>query len=91
KLGVKVTDFEVVELNEAFASQAVAVTEQLGLDPAKVNVHGGAVALGHPIGASGTRCLVTLLHAMEDRDAKLGLVSLCLGGGDAVAMAVRRP
>lgn len=91
KLGVDVTDFEVVELNEAFAAQAVAVTEELGLDPAKVNVHGGAVALGHPIGASGTRCLVTLLHAMEDRDARLGLVALCLGGGDAVAMAVRRP
>ncbi len=91
KLGVDVADFEVVELNEAFAAQAVAVTGELGLDPAKVNVHGGAVALGHPIGASGTRCLVTLLHAMEDRDAKLGLVALCLGGGDAVAMAVRRP
>jgi len=91
KAGVQVGDFELVELNEAFAAQAVAVTEQLGLDPARVNVHGGAVALGHPIGASGTRCLVTLLHAMEDRDAKLGLVALCLGGGDAVAMAVRRP
>lgn len=91
KAGVGVADFELVELNEAFAAQAVAVTGELGLDPAKVNVHGGAVALGHPIGASGTRCLVTLLHAMEDRDAKLGLVALCLGGGDAVAMAVRRP
>lgn len=91
KAGVDVADFELVELNEAFAAQAVAVTGELGLDPAKVNVHGGAVALGHPIGASGTRCLVTLLHAMEDRDAKLGLVALCLGGGDAVAMAVRRP
>jgi acetyl-CoA C-acetyltransferase len=91
KAGVAVGDFEVVELNEAFAAQAVAVTEQLGLDPAKVNVHGGAVALGHPIGASGARCLVTLIHAMEDRDARLGLVALCLGGGDAVAMVVRRP
>jgi len=91
KAGVAVGDFEVVELNEAFAAQAVAVTEQLGLDPAKVNVHGGAVALGHPIGASGARCLVTLVHAMEDRGARLGLVALCLGGGDAVAMVVRRP
>jgi acetyl-CoA C-acetyltransferase len=91
KAGVALSDFEVVELNEAFAAQAVAVTEELGLDFDKVNVHGGAVALGHPIGASGTRCLVTLLHAMKDRDAKLGLVALCLGGGDAVAMVVRRP
>jgi acetyl-CoA C-acetyltransferase len=91
KVGVALDDFEVVELNEAFAAQAVAVTNELGLNPEKVNVHGGAVALGHPIGASGTRCLVTLLHAMEDRDAKLGLVALCLGGGDAVAMCIRRP
>ena len=91
KAGVALGDFEVIELNEAFAAQAVAVTSELGLDPDKVNVHGGAVALGHPIGASGTRCLVTLLHAMEDRGAKLGLVALCLGGGDAVAMVVRRP
>jgi len=91
KAGVAVSDFEIIELNEAFAAQALAVTSELGLDPAKVNVHGGAVALGHPIGASGTRCLVTLLHAMEDRDAQLGLVALCLGGGDAVAMVIRRP
>lgn len=91
KAGVALGDFDVIELNEAFAAQAVAVTSELGLDPDKVNVHGGAVALGHPIGASGTRCLVTLLHAMEDRGAKLGLVALCLGGGDAVAMVVRRP
>lgn len=90
KAGKSAGDFELYELNEAFAVQSLAVIDQLGLPPEKVNVHGGAVALGHPIGASGTRCLVTLLHAMEDRDAKTGLVALCLGGGDAVAMAISR-
>ena len=91
KTGKTIADYGLVELNEAFAAQAVAVTAELGLDPAVVNVRGGGVALGHPIGASGTRCLVTLLHLMEDRDVADGIVSLCLGGGDAVAMALNRP
>ncbi len=91
KAGRPVADYDLFELNEAFAAQAVAVVEQLRLDPERVNVHGGAVALGHPIGASGARCLVTLLHAMLDRGAESGMVSLCLGGGDAVAMSIARP
>jgi acetyl-CoA C-acetyltransferase len=88
KLGVKSSDYDLVELNEAFAAQAVAVTKECGFDPARVNVNGGAVALGHPIGASGARILVTLLHAMADRNARTGLAALCLGGGNAVALAV---
>ncbi len=91
KAGKTADDYGLYELNEAFAAQAVAVIDELGLPPEKVNVNGGAVALGHPIGASGTRCLVTLIHAMEDRNVKDGLVALCLGGGDAVAMTVSRP
>lgn len=83
-------DYGLVELNEAFAAQAVAVVRELGLDPARVNVRGGAIALGHPIGASGARILVTLLHAMEDLDVERGLATLCLGGGDAVAVSLRR-
>jgi acetyl-CoA C-acetyltransferase len=90
KLSWKLADVDLVELNEAFAVQAVAVIEQLELDPAKVNVNGGAVALGHPIGASGARILVTLLHEMIRRDAKRGIATLCLGGGNAVALAVER-
>ncbi|MCW8131729.1 MAG: acetyl-CoA C-acetyltransferase [Planctomycetota bacterium] len=90
KAGKKVKDVDLFELNEAFAAQSVANIRALELDPAKVNVNGGAVALGHPIGASGCRCLVTLLHALEQRNAKLGVVSLCLGGGNAVAMVVER-
>jgi acetyl-CoA C-acetyltransferase len=85
-----VDDLDLVELNEAFASQSLAVMRELKLDPAKVNVHGGAIALGHPIGASGARLLVTLLHEMQRRDVKRGLVALCLGGGNAVAMAIER-
>jgi acetyl-CoA C-acetyltransferase len=80
--------YDLVEINEAFSAAAVAVTRKLELDPGKVNVNGGAVALGHPIGASGCRILVTLLHAMKQRSAKTGLATLCLGGGNAVAMAV---
>ncbi len=91
KTGRALGDYGLVELNEAFAAQALAVSDQLGLDPQRVNVHGGAVALGHPIGASGARILVTLLHAMEDRNVKHGLAALCLGGGDAVAVAISRP
>ncbi len=88
KTGMKIDDFDLIELNEAFSVQAIAVMREIGADPAKVNVHGGAVALGHPIGCSGARILVTLLHAMKDRGATKGLAALCLGGGNAVAMAV---
>ncbi len=90
KAGWKLADVDLFELNEAFASQSVALIQQLELDPNKVNVNGGAVALGHPIGASGARVLVTLLHEMQKRNAKRGIVSLCLGGGNAVAIAVER-
>lgn len=88
KAGWKLDDVDLFELNEAFSAQAVAVTREIGADPARVNVNGGAVALGHPIGASGARVLVTLLHALKDRGAKRGVASLCLGGGNAVAIAV---
>ncbi|HEM61756.1 MAG TPA: acetyl-CoA C-acetyltransferase [Chloroflexi bacterium] len=88
KTGYDLQDFELVEINEAFASQMIADVHKLGLDWDRVNVHGGAIALGHPIGCSGTRVLVTLLHAMKDRGARLGLAALCLGGGEAVAMSV---
>jgi acetyl-CoA C-acetyltransferase len=90
KVGWKLDEVELIELNEAFAVQALAVMRELGLDPAKVNVNGGAVALGHPIGASGARILVTLLHEMAARNLKRGVVALCLGGGNAVALAVER-
>ena len=83
-------DLDLVELNEAFAVQAMAVTRELKLDPAKVNVNGGAVALGHPIGASGARVLVTLLYEMQRRNLHRGIAALCLGGGNAVALAVER-
>jgi len=88
KTGKKVDDYDLIELNEAFSAQGVALIRELKLDPEKLNVNGGAVALGHPIGASGCRILVTLLHAMKKRGAKSGLCSLCLGGGNAVAMSV---
>jgi acetyl-CoA C-acetyltransferase len=90
KLDWKTEDVDLFELNEAFAVQAVAVIEQLGLDPAKTNVNGGGVALGHPIGASGARILVTLLYEMARRNAQRGVAALCLGGGNAVALAVER-
>jgi acetyl-CoA C-acetyltransferase len=90
KLGRKPADFEVHEINEAFSAAAVALMRVLDLDPKNVNVNGGAVALGHPIGASGARILVTLLHAMAQRNAKTGMASLCLGGGNAVSLAVER-
>jgi acetyl-CoA C-acetyltransferase len=83
-------DVDLIELNEAFSVQAVAITRELGIDPARLNVNGGAVALGHPIGASGARILVTLLYEMQKRDVRRGLAALCLGGGNAVAMAVER-
>ncbi len=84
-------DVDLYELNEAFAVAAIAVTRQLRLDPAKVNVNGGAVALGHPIGASGARILVTLLYELQRRNLKRGIAALCLGGGNAVALAIERP
>ncbi len=91
KTATKIQDYGLVELNEAFAVQSVAVMRELELDPEKVNVNGGGVSLGHPIGCSGARILVTLLHAMEDRGVDKGLASLCLGGGDAMSMVISRP
>ncbi len=91
KAGWSVDDLDLIEANEAFAAQACAVNKDLGFDPAKVNVNGGAIALGHPIGASGTRILVTLLHEMQKRDAKKGLATLCIGGGMGIALCVERP
>jgi acetyl-CoA C-acetyltransferase len=90
KVGWRLEDVDLFELNEAFAVQAVAVMRELGIDPARVNVHGGAVALGHPIGASGARILTTLVYAMKRRNARRGIASLCLGGGNGVALAVDR-
>ena len=88
--GFSNNDFDLIELNEAFSAAALACTSELGLDREKVNVNGGAVALGHPIGASGTRILTTLIYALKDRGLERGLASLCLGGGGAVAMAIER-
>ncbi|MCK4538988.1 MAG: thiolase family protein, partial [Candidatus Krumholzibacteria bacterium] len=88
KTGMKIDDFDLIELNEAFAVQPCAVMKNLGMDPAKVNVHGGAVALGHPIGCSGTRILVTLMYALKQTGGSKGLATLCLGGGNAVALSV---
>ena len=90
RAGWNVADLDLIEANEAFAAQAAAVNKDLGLDPAKVNVNGGAIAIGHPIGASGARILVTLLHEMAKRDAKKGLATLCIGGGMGVAMCLER-
>jgi acetyl-CoA C-acetyltransferase len=90
KAGWTVKDLDLVEANEAFAAQALAVGKELGLDPTKLNVNGGAIALGHPIGASGARVLTTLLFEMQKRDAKKGLATLCIGGGMGIAMCVQR-
>lgn len=90
KHGRKPVDFDLHEINEAFSVAAIALTRQLDLDPERVNVNGGAVALGHPIGASGARILVTLLHAMQQKDVSTGMASLCLGGGNAVSLGVER-
>jgi acetyl-CoA C-acetyltransferase len=90
KIGWSLADVDLVEINEAFSVQAVAVMRELGIEPAKVNVHGGAVALGHAIGASGARVLTTLLYALERRNAKRGIAALCLGGGNGVALAIER-
>jgi acetyl-CoA C-acetyltransferase len=90
KAGWKPADLDLIEANEAFAAQASAVNKEIGWDPAKVNVNGGAIAIGHPIGASGARVLVTLLHEMQKRDAKKGLATLCIGGGMGIALCVER-
>ncbi|HVW51398.1 MULTISPECIES: acetyl-CoA C-acetyltransferase [unclassified Trinickia] len=90
RAGWSVGDLDLMEINEAFAAQALAVHKQMGWDTSKINVNGGAIAIGHPIGASGCRILVTLLHEMQKRDAKRGLASLCIGGGMGVALAVER-
>jgi acetyl-CoA C-acetyltransferase len=90
KAKLKIGDIDLFELNEAFAAQMLACNKDLQIDEAKINIHGGAIALGHPIGASGARVLVTLLHALENRKLRRGLASLCLGGGNAVALIVER-
>ncbi|MDQ2889633.1 MAG: acetyl-CoA C-acyltransferase [Gemmatimonadota bacterium] len=91
KTGASIGDYDLIEANEAFASQSIADGRGLGWDDARVNVHGGAIALGHPIGASGARILTTLLYALKDRGKRTGLATLCLGGGNAVALSVERP
>ncbi len=88
KAGWQVGDLDLVEANEAFASQAIAVNKEMGWDVSKVNVNGGAIALGHPNGASGARVLVTLIHEMKKRSAKKGLTTLCIGGGMGIAMCI---
>jgi acetyl-CoA C-acetyltransferase len=90
KAGWKIEDLDLIEANEAFAAQACAVNKDLGWDPAKVNVNGGAIAIGHPVGASGARVLTTLLHEMQKRNAKKGLATLCIGGGMGIALTVER-
>ena len=90
KTKMTVDEFDLIEANEAFAAQSLAVARDLKLDMSKVNVNGGAIALGHPVGASGCRILVTLLHEMEKRDAKKGLATLCIGGGMGCATIVKR-
>jgi acetyl-CoA C-acetyltransferase len=90
KEGITLDDVDLFEINEAFSGSSVAILRELKLDPARVNVNGGAVALGHPIGASGCRVLVTLINEMIKQDKKTGMASLCLGGGEAVAMIVKR-
>jgi acetyl-CoA C-acetyltransferase len=90
KINWKLEEVDLFELNEAFSVQAVAVLRELGIDPHKVNVNGGAVALGHPIGASGARILTTLVHALKQRNLRRGIATLCLGGGNGVALAVER-
>ena len=90
KAGLTIDDIDLIEANEAFAAQSLAVGKDLGIDPAKLNVNGGAIALGHPIGASGCRILITLIHEMDKRDAKTGLATLCIGGGQGTAIVVER-
>lgn len=90
KAGLKIEDIDLVEANEAFAAQSIAVARELGFDMEKVNVNGGAIALGHPIGASGCRILVSLVHEMQRRGASKGLATLCVGGGQGIAMTLQR-
>jgi acetyl-CoA C-acetyltransferase len=90
RAGWKAADLDLLEINEAFAAQACAVNQEMGWDTSKINVNGGAIAIGHPIGASGCRILVTLLHEMQKRDAKKGIASLCIGGGMGVALTIER-
>ena len=90
KAGWNIADLDLIEANEAFAAQACAVNKDLGWDTSKVNVNGGAIAIGHPVGASGARVLVTLLHEMQKRDSKKGLATLCIGGGMGIALTVER-
>ncbi len=90
KAGWKVDDLDLIESNEAFAAQSLAVIKDLGIPKEKVNVNGGAIALGHPVGASGARVLVTLLHEMDKRNSKKGLATLCIGGGMGIAMCLER-
>ena len=90
KEGLDIKEVDLFEINEAFSGSTVAVLKELELDPARVNVNGGSVAMGHPIGASGCRVLVTLLHEMIRQEKKTGVASLCLGGGEAVALVVKR-
>lgn len=90
RTGLEIKDFDIIEANEAFAAQSVAVGQELGFDLSKLNPNGGAIALGHPVGASGCRILVTLLHEMEKADAKKGLATLCIGGGMGCATIVER-
>jgi len=91
KTGLSLEDIDLFEINEAFSAASLAINRELGLDHRKVNINGGAVALGHPIGATGARILTTLLHAMETRDVRRGLASLCIGGGEGLAIIVERP
>jgi acetyl-CoA acyltransferase len=90
RAGLKVSDIDLVELNEAFAAQAIACIRMLDLDEAKINVRGGAIAIGHPLGASGARIATTLLHAMHDRDAAIGLATMCIGVGQGIAVVFER-
>ncbi len=90
RIGWSVKQLDLVELNEAFASQSLACIQDLGLDPTKVNVNGGAIALGHPLGSSGARIVTTLVHEMNRRDAKRGLAAMCIGVGQGIALAVQR-
>jgi acetyl-CoA C-acetyltransferase len=90
KTGLTIDDMDLVEHNEAFATASIAILRELAIDPLRLNVNGGAIALGHPIGASGARILATLIHALRDRGLKKGLATLCLGGGNAVAMIIER-
>ncbi len=90
KTGLSIGEIDLFEINEAFSAVSLAINRELGLDEKKVNVHGGAVALGHPIGATGARILTTLLYAMADRGLRRGLASLCIGGGEALAIVVER-